>query len=381
MGMTNKFDTRLIHGLADTDDDAPVKGVAPSIELSTTFERDDPRDDSDFIYSRTNNPTRQKLEARLCTLEGGAAAAAFASGSAASMALFQALPGGSHVIVTGDAYFGTILQLNQLVTRMGHTVSAVDTTDLAQIEQAWQDNTALVWLETPSNPQMRISDIRAVADFAHANGAKLCCDNTLATSVWQQPLASGADFSMHSTTKFIGGHSDVLGGVIIAKENDAMFARLRQVQQIGGAVPSPFDCWLILRSVATLAVRVRHQTRSADTLARHFDGHPRVQQVLYAGLESHPGFTVNQTQMRAGGALLSLLVEGSVETAIHIAKNTGLIKQATSLGGVESLIEHRHSVEGATSLSPPNLLRLSVGLEDPEDLIADLEQALDSAPT
>ncbi len=380
--MTKKFDTRLIHGHTDAGDrDLPVRSVSPPIELSTTFERDDPRDDADFIYSRTNNPTRRQLESRLCGLESGAAAAAFASGSAASMALFQALPERSHIIVTGDAYFGTVLQLNQLVTRMGHTVSAVDTTDLSKIEQAWQDNTALVWLETPSNPQMRVSDIRAIAGFAHERGAKLCCDNTLATSVWQQPLTMGADFSMHSTTKFIGGHSDVLGGIIIARENDDLFARLRQIQQVGGAVPSPFDCWLILRSVATLSVRVRQQTLNANTIAHHFDGHARIKQVLYAGLESHPGYALNRTQMDAGGALLSLLIDGSTEAAIHVARNTRLIRQATSLGGVESLIEHRHSVEGATTVSPPNLLRLSIGLEHADDLITDLEQALASAPS
>ncbi len=375
--MKNKFDTRLVHG----DESASLpgkkgKGVSPAIELSTTFVRDDPRSTDEYIYSRTDNPNRQMLETRVCALENGAGAVAFATGSAASMALFQALPTNSHVIVTGDAYYGTVLQLNKLVTRMGHSVSAVDTTDLTHIEQAWQDNTALVWLETPSNPQMRISDIKAVATFAHERNAKLCCDNTLATSLWQQPLKLGADFSMHSSTKFLGGHSDVLGGIIIAHKKDEMFDRIREVQQIGGAVPSPFDCWLILRSITTLSVRVRRQTKNALVLAQHFDKHEGVKQVLYVGLENHPGYALNQTQMGQGGALLSLLIEGTAETAIAVAKNTRLIKQATSLGGVESLIEHRHSVEGATSASPPNLLRLSVGLEDPEDLIQDLEQAL-----
>lgn len=378
--MKTKFDTRLVHGNG-THDESPVvaKGVAPGIELSTTFERSDPRSTDEYIYSRANNPNRQMLEKRICSLENGAAAAAFASGSAASMALFQSLPAGSHVIVTGDAYYGTLLQLNQLVTRMGHSVSAVDTTKLSNIENAWQDNTTLVWLETPSNPQMSISDIRGVTEYAHSRGAKVGCDNTLATSLWQQPLELGADFSMHSSTKFMGGHSDVLGGVIIARNDDETFRRVRDVQQIGGAVPSPFDCWLLLRSIATLSVRVRQQTRSAATLAKHFSGYPGVEKVLYAGLESHPGYALNKTQMTRGGALLSLLIDGSADQAIRVASNTRIIKQATSLGGVESLIEHRYSVEGATSVSPPNLLRLSVGLEDPDDLIKDLERALRGA--
>ena len=377
MDMTHKFDTRLVHGDGTgAEHGKKGKGVSPSIELSTTFVRDDPRNTDEYIYSRTDNPNRHMLEARVCALEDGAGAVAFATGSAASMALFQALPSNSHVIVTGDAYYGTVLQLNKLVTRMGHSVSAVDTTDIAHIERAWQDNTALVWLETPSNPQMRVSDIKAVATFAHERNARLCCDNTLATSLWQQPLQLGADFSMHSSTKFLGGHSDVLGGIIIANKKDDMYDVLREVQQVGGAVPSPFDCWLILRSIATLSVRVRRQTKSALVLAQHFDKHAGVEKVLYVGLENHPGYALNQTQMRQGGALLSLLVDGTAETAITVAKNTRLIKQATSLGGVESLMEHRYSVEGATSLSPPNLLRLSVGLEDPEDLIEDLEQAL-----
>ncbi|MFK8029165.1 MAG: PLP-dependent aspartate aminotransferase family protein [Gammaproteobacteria bacterium] len=377
--MKNKFDTRLVHGSGTHGASLVGKGVVPGIELSTTFERSDPRSTDEYIYSRTNNPNRDELEERICSLENGAAAAAFASGSAASMAVFQSLPAGSHVIVTGDAYYGTLLQLNKLVTRMGHSVSAVDTSNVSNVENAWQDNTALVWIETPSNPQMNVSDIRSIAELAHARGAKVGCDNTLATCLWQQPLELGADFSMHSSTKFLGGHSDVLGGVIIARSNDEMFARVREAQQIGGAVPSPFDCWLLLRSIATLSVRVRQQTKSADTLARHFSDFPGVQRVLYVGLESHPGYALNKTQMERGGALLSLLIDGTADQAIQVASHTRVIKQATSLGGVESLIEHRYSVEGETSVSPPNLLRLSVGLEDPEDLIEDLEHAIAKA--
>ncbi|MEM7083339.1 MAG: PLP-dependent aspartate aminotransferase family protein [Pseudomonadota bacterium] len=378
-----KFETRLIHGDDPSGNPGalpdPTTGVSPPIDLSTTYRRTDPRDDSEYIYSRTNNPTRQRLEARLCGLEDGYAAVAFASGSAASMALFQALPAGSHIIVTEDAYYGTLLQLNNIVANLGHHVTAIDTTRIDEVEHAFQDNTSLVWLETPSNPQMRVSDIRRIAALTAQRGAKLCCDNTLASCVWQRPLQLGADFCMHSSTKFFGGHSDVTGGVLIAREASTLLDQVRYIQQVGGAVPSPFDCWLLLRSLSTLAVRVRHQTRSAEQIARHFSNHPHIEQVLYVGLTDHPGHALNQTQMHAGSALLSLLVKGDASTAIKVAQSTQFFAQATSLGGVESLIEHRYSVEGKTSLCPPNLLRLSVGLEHANDLIEDLEQALATA--
>lgn len=374
--MTKRFDTRLVHGGVDR---APQRGdgVVPAIEMSTTFVRNDPRDSDDLIYCRTNNPNRRQLERRLASLEDAHDAVAFATGAAASMALFQALPKNSHIIATGDAYFGTIVQLNELARGMDHEVSAVDTTSQASIAELWQPNTRLVWLETPSNPQMNIADIAATATLARERGAMLCCDNTLATSVLQQPLALGADFSMHSSTKFFGGHSDVMGGVVMAREAGPMLDRLRQIQNIGGATPAPFDCWLLLRSLATLGLRVRHQSASAATLASALAAHPRVTSVLYAGDPAHAERALIDRQMSAGGALLSILVKGGLDEAVAVAKRTRIFKQATSLGGVESLIEHRFSVEGEHSVSPPNLLRLSVGVEDVEDLLMDIEQALE----
>ncbi len=373
--MADRFDTRLIHGGA-TSSPQPGDGVVPPIEMSTTFVRADPRDDQDYIYSRTNNPNRRALERRIASLENGIDALAFATGSAASMALFQSLPPGSHVLATRDAYFGTIVQLNDLVRGMGHEVTAVDTTSLSVIEAHWQPNTRMVWLETPSNPQMRITDIAATVQWAHAHGAQVCCDNTLATSVLQQPLALGADFSMHSTTKFFGGHSDVMGGVLIAREAGATLDALRHIQNIGGAVPAPFDCWLLLRSLATLGLRVRHQSGSAARIAQALTSHAQVERVLYAGNPQHKDRALIDRQMSGGGALLSLLMRGDATQALQVARATRVFKQATSLGGVESLIEHRHSVEGEHTVSPANLLRLSVGLEDVDDLIEDLEQAL-----
>lgn len=373
--MAGRFDTRLIHGGAASTP-APGDGVVPPIEMSTTFVRADPRDNQNFVYSRTDNPNRRALEQRIASLENGVDALAFATGSAASLALFQSLPPGSHVLATRDAYFGTIVQLNDLVRGMGHEVSAVDTTSQSALQEHWQANTRLVWLETPSNPQMRISDIAATVRWAHAHGAIVCCDNTLATSVLQQPLMHGADYSMHSSTKFFGGHSDVMGGVLIAREAGSTLDALRHIQNIGGAVPAPFDCWLLQRSLATLGLRVRHQSASAAHIAHKMATHAQVERVLYAGDPQHPDRALIDRQMKSGGALLSLLIRGDAAATIRVAQSTRVIKQATSLGGVESLIEHRHSVEGEHSVSPDNLLRLSVGLEDVHDLLEDLEQAL-----
>ncbi|MFK7887814.1 MAG: PLP-dependent aspartate aminotransferase family protein [Gammaproteobacteria bacterium] len=375
--MTERFDTRLVHGGVDKPP-ARGDGAVPAIEMSTTFVRADPRDDNDLVYCRTNNPNRRLLERRIASLENAHDAVAFATGAAASLAMFQALPEQSHIIATADAYFGTIVQLNDLARGMGHQVSAVDTTSQNNITDNWQPNTRLVWLETPSNPQMNISDIAATVALAHERGAMVCCDNTLATSVLQQPLAHGADFSMHSSTKFFGGHSDVMGGVVIAREAGATLDRLRHIQNIGGATPAPFDCWLLLRSLATLGLRVRHQSANAAYLAQALSSHPSIERVLYAGDLKHPGRAVADKQMSGGGALLSLLVKGNAEDAIGIAKRTRIFKQATSLGGVESLIEHRFSVEGEHSVSPENLLRLSVGVEDVDDLLQDLKQAIDA---
>ncbi len=325
-----------------------------------------------------NNPNRLQLEQRLASIEEGADAAAFASGSAASLALFQSLPKRSHVIVTEDAYFGTVMQLEQLGADLGHTFSRVDTSDPQAVRQHLQENTRLLWVETPSNPLIRVADIAAHANIAKECGALLCVDNTVATSILQQPLQMGADFSMHSCSKYISGHTDVIGGAIIAKNDGNVWQKIRNIQAIGGAVPSPFDCWLQLRSLPTLALRVRQQCANALQVAKFLESHKAVESVLYPGLPSHPQAELVSQQMAMGGGLMSFLVVGSEENTLRVAASTRLITQATSLGGVESLIEHRKTVEGERSCSPDNLLRLSVGLENANDLIDDLNRALAS---
>ncbi len=252
----------------------------------------------------------------------------------------------------------------------------VNTSDLANVAARIKPQTRLIWLETPSNPTLQISDIAAAARLAHKAGAWLACDNTFATPVLQRPLSLGADFVMHSSTKYFGGHSDVMGGAVIARAKDETTVRLRNHQAIAGAVPSPFDCWLIRRSIATLPYRVRAQAANAARIAAFLAKDPRVERVFYPGLESHPGHAVARSQMSDFGAMLSLCVRGGATEALQMAARTRLFIRATSLGGVESLIEHRASVEGPETPTPQNLLRLSIGLEHADDLIADLDQAL-----
>jgi cystathionine gamma-synthase len=357
--------------------DAASGAVAPSPVLSTTFER---AADGSFpqghIYSRASNPTRGDLERCLAALEGGAAAAAFPSGSAASMAVFQALAPGDHVIAPDDMYHGTRTQLRELMQRWGLGWTSVDQSDLAAVRAALTPRTRLLWVETPSNPLLKLADIAALAELAHGAGARCVVDNTFATPVLQQPLALGADLAMHSTTKYLGGHSDLLGGAVIARAEDEFCARVRHFQTTAGAIPAPFDCWLLLRSIATLPLRVRAQSESAAVLAEFLARHPQVHAVHYPGLAAHPGHALAQKQMRAGGAMLSFQVHGGRDAAVAVTAGVRLFIRATSLGGVESLIEHRASVEGPHSTTPEDLLRVSVGLEHPQDLVADLENAL-----
>jgi cystathionine gamma-synthase len=358
----------------------PASGaVTPSISLSTTFERlADGSFPSGYIYARSGNPNRQALESALTALEGGATGLAFASGQAASAAVLQSLSSGDHLILPSDLYHGTRYLVTQVLRRWGLQATFVDMRSLAQVRQALQPITRLVWVETPSNPQLQVADIAAIAELAHHAGALCAVDNTWATPVLQQPLALGADLVVHSTTKYIGGHSDVLGGcVIVGQAADAgLSQRLREIQTLSGGVPSPFDCWLLLRSLPTLPYRVRAQSQSAASLARYLSQHPRVAAVHYPGLETHPGHAIAARQMSAFGGMLSFQVQGSAAEALGVAARVQVFTRATSLGGVESLIEQRASVEGPGSLTPPNLLRLSIGLEHVDDLLADLEQSL-----
>lgn len=372
------LETLGIHAGREPD---PATGAAVTgWQPATTFRRGNP---AGLSYIRDDSPNRLQAEAALAALEGGDAAVAFASGSAASFAVFSALPEGSEIVCTEDAYWGTRQQLTELIPRWGIVTRFVDTSDLQAVRSAITGRTELVWLETPSNPLLRVSDVRVIAEAAHAAGALLACDNTLATPVIQQPLALGADLVMHSTTKYLGGHSDLMGGAVIGRHGPVMEAVRRQ-QRVAGASPSPFDCWLLLRSLATLAVRVRGQSAGALRIAEALAGHEAVSAVLYPGLPQHPGHALAVRQSlveETGGALplgamLSVRMAGGAEQAKAVAGRTRLFTQATSLGGVESLIEHRAPVEGPGTLTPDDLLRLSVGLEHPDDLLADLERAI-----
>jgi cystathionine gamma-synthase len=302
---------------------------------------------------------------------------AFASGSQATLAAFSLAAPGGRIVCSADCYHGTAKQLREIVPRWGVDVEFVDITRLEQVAQALSVTTSLLWFETPSNPLLRVADIAALVELARARGTRVGVDNTFASPVLQQPLALGADLVMHSTTKYLGGHSDVLGGILVARDDGPELAALRDYQGTAGGVPSPFDCWLVLRSLATLPLRVRAQAASALQVAEFLRAHPRVERVHYAGLADHPGHAIAARQMCGGfGGVLSLEVPGGRERAMAVAAAARLFTRATSLGGVESLIEHRQSVEGPQSQTPAGLLRLSIGLEHVDDLIADLEQAL-----
>lgn len=359
----------------------PVTGaVTPAIQLSTTFER---REDGTlvdgFLYTRNDNPNRRSLEQCLAALEGGVDAACFASGSAATMAVCQALAPGAHVVAPGDAYYGTVKLMREVFGRWGLRLTLVDMGDLDAVRAAVGPDTRLLWIETPSNPLVRVVDVAALANIGRDAGAHVVVDNTWATPVLQRPLELGAHVAMHSTTKYLGGHSDVLGGALVTAAADAFWERVRGVQSAGGAVPSPFDCWLTLRGIRTLPWRVRAQTESAGRIAHALESHPAVSVVHYPGLDSHAGHALAARQMRGPGAMISFEVKGGRDAALATIARLRVITRATSLGGTESLIEHRASVEPPESRTPPALLRLSVGLEHPDDLIADLRDALAGA--
>jgi cystathionine gamma-synthase len=371
-----RFETIAVH--AGHEPDPATGAIAPPIHLSTTFVREpDLSYRAGFVYSRYANPNRQSLERCLATLEGGGAAACFASGSAATAAVLQSLAADSHMVLPDDAYYGTLKLARDIFASSRLRLTSVDMTSISQVERALTKDTRLVWVESPSNPLVRVVDIRNIAQLAKQAGAWVVVDNTWATPMLQQPLRMGADIVMHSTTKYLGGHSDILGGALVAtSEQHPLFAQCRAVQAYGGAVPSPFDCWLTLRGVQTLPARVRMQTESAQRVAAFLAAHRNVETVHYPGLPSHPAFAIAQRQMSAPGAMLSLQVRGGRDAAIGLTNRLKLITRATSLGGTETLIEHRHSVEGAETRAPENLLRMSVGLEHADDLIADLEEAL-----
>jgi cystathionine gamma-synthase len=369
-----KIETQAVHAGHSVD---PATGaVAAPIHLSTTFERDiEGTYSRGFMYTRNDNPNRDALERGISTLEGGAAAAAFASGTGAAMSIFQALAPGDHVLAHVDAYYGTSRLLREIFLRWGLQADFVDMSDLEAVKKALRPGTKLVWMETPSNPLLKIVDLAAVAKIVHDAGALCVCDNTWAP-VLQRPSDLGADFILHSTTKYFGGHCDVLGGIVVAKQDSEFFRRIRSIQYEGGAVPSPFDCWLILRGMQTLPWRMRAHSENAAKVANFLAQHQKVARVHYPGLQSHPGYKIAAKQMSMFGGMLSFEVKDGSDAAMSVAAKTKIFIRATSLGGVESLIEHRASIEGAGTTSPEGLLRLSIGLENADDLVEDLDQAL-----
>jgi cystathionine gamma-synthase len=369
-----KIETLAVH--AGHTIDLATGAVSAPIHLSTTFERDiEGTYSRGFMYTRNNNPNREALERGVSMLESGETAAAFGTGTAAAMALFQALAPGDHVLAHVDAYYGTSRLLREIFLRWGLEADFIDMSNLEEVKQALRPQTKLAWAETPSNPLLKIVDLAAVAEIAHGAGALCVCDNTWAP-VLQRPFDLGIDLILHSTTKYFGGHCDVAGGIVIAKKESEFFQRARTIQYSGGAVPSPFDCWLILRGMRTLPWRMRAHSENGMKVADFLAQHEKVERVHYPGLRSHPGHEIARRQMSMFGGMLSFQVRGGGEAAMSVAAKTKIFTRATSLGGVESLIEHRASIEGTGTTSPANLLRLSIGLENADDLIEDLDQAL-----
>ncbi len=364
-----RFETLTIHkGNQITDKNKPV--VQP-ITLSTTFEHGN----GPMLYTRIDNPNRKSLEDVLAAMEKGKEAAAFSSGNAAGTAVFQALEPGSHILAPDDMYHGLRNSMIQLFAG-NLEVTFVDMSNQEEVKKAIRPNTKLFWVESPSNPLLKITDIRKVSELAKNHGAILVVDSTFATPVFQNPIDLGADIVMHSSTKFFGGHTDVLGGALVTKETNPFWEKIKAVQVLGGAVPSPFDCYLLCRSIRTLAYRMKGHAEHARILAEFLINHPKVERVFYPGLKNHPGHEVAVSQMTGFGGIISFMVKGGAAEADAVVSKLRFFANATSLGGVESLIERRAAVEGPTSKTPPNLMRVSVGLEHTDDLLEDLAQAL-----
>ncbi len=367
-------ETLAAHGAAGVA--SPYRDIVPPLHLATTFERaGDGSYPGGRVYSRDGSPAYDGPEALLKELEGGAAAALFASGMAAASAVLQALKPGARVVAPRAMYWALRNWMIQFSANWQLTLDFfADDAELAALLQRPAD---LVWLETPANPTWEITDIAAAAQAAHAAGARLVVDSTVPTPVFSRPLELGADIVMHSATKYLNGHSDVVAGALVTKAEDDFWQRIKTVRALGGAVLGPFEAWLLARGMRTLFPRVRTAAASAAALASHFHGHAKVSLVLYPGLPSHPGHAVAARQMQGGfGAMLSLRIAGGEAAAKAVAARLQVFQRATSLGSVESLVEHRASVEGPGTFCPDDLLRLSVGIESTADLIADLEQAL-----
>jgi cystathionine gamma-synthase len=380
-GAGHGFETLAIHAGQDPD---PVTGaVVPAVSVATTFAQSGVGRHAGYEYSRSGNPTRRSLETCMATLEGAAGGLAFASGLAAEDAVLHLLRPGDHLIVPDDAYGGTYRLVNGVWGSLGVSHTSVPLGDLDAVAGAWRPTTRMVWAETPTNPRLGIVDVAALASLVHARGGLLVVDNTFATPYLQQPLALGADLVVHSSTKYLGGHSDAVGG-FVAGGDEAVLEELAYFQNSIGAVPGPWDCYLTLRGIKTLAVRMERHCAAAARVVDALLPHPAVASVLYPGLPAHPGHAVAARQMRGFGGMVSFVLRGGEAPALEVAGGTKLWTLAESLGAVESLIEHPHrmthaSVAGSPLAVDPGLLRLSVGLETPDDLIADLLGALDRA--
>ena len=372
------FETRAIH--VGQEPDEATGAITVPIHLATTFVQPAPGQHRGYEYSRTSNPTRVALERAVAGLEGAAHGFAFASGMAAEDALVGLLRPGDHVVLGSDSYGGTFRLIDQVYGERGIESSAVDLTDAGALAAALRPETRQVWMETPTNPMLTVVDIAAAADAAHSVGARLVVDNTFATPYLQNPLGLGADVVVHSSTKYLGGHSDVLGG-FVAVDDGGLAERLAFVQNAAGAVPSPFDCYLLLRGIKTLGVRMDRHCDNARAVAEHLDGHPAVDRVLYPGLPDHPGHDVAARQMRDFGGMVSFILRGGEAAAVAAVCSTKVFLLAESLGAVESLIEQpatmtHLSVADSPLAVDPGLIRLSVGIETIDDLLADLDQAL-----
>ncbi|MBC7353437.1 MAG: PLP-dependent transferase [Thermogutta sp.] len=377
-----KFRTRAIH--LGFDPDPQTGAVVPPIHLATTYVQPAAGEWREFDYSRSGNPTRKAFENAIAALESGVGGLAFASGMAAIHCVTQLLETGDHIVTGQDVYGGTFRLFHKIINRAGISVTMVPTNDLEAVEKAFRPNTRLLWLETPGNPLLSITDIAACAKIAHRHGALVGVDSTFATPALTRPLELGADIVMHSATKYLGGHSDVLGGVLVARDEE-LYQRLYFIQNATGAVMGPWESYLCHRGLRTLELRIHEQCRSAMAVAQFLAEHPAVRRVYYPGLPDHPGHDIAARQMSGYfGAMLSFEVQGDLETAKKVVNSTRLFHLAVSLGAVESLIEQPALMSHA-SYDPEarrahgisdTLIRLSIGLEDPEDLIADLEQAL-----
>jgi cystathionine gamma-synthase len=369
-----RFETRAVHAGGERDE---TGAVAPPIHLSTTFEHGPAGETpGGHLYVRYSNPSQDRLEAALAALEEGEAALAFSSGVAAGTAIAQACPPESHVLFPDDVYYAFRILASDFFPRWRMEASFVDMGDPAALAAAVRPNTKLIWAESPSNPLLKVTDLAAVARIARDAGARALLDNTFATPALQRPIPLGFDYALHSTTKYMGGHSDVQGGALVFARKDEAAAAVRHIRDIQGAVASPFNSWLVLRGLRSLPCRMDRHSANALAIARYLESHPAVARVLYPGLPSHPGHETARKQMSAFGGMLSFQVRGGREAAIRAASRLKVFVNATSLGATESLIEHRASSEGPTSKTPQDLLRVSVGLEHPDDLIEDLAHAL-----